>query len=210
MCMVKGAGGGGHRRFYWAALTWVRANLEIRMDKSRSPAFVVWTLQEDREPKRAERRGGSGVAGAGDTQRAPSLGPSLQAGNQMAGPSLAAHQPTWGGRDGSTPNTPAFLWNAPTFTLNARSPSGLLTRSQPPRSEMEACASKAAGPPGSLTRLWQLPGSSSANFPPAGPSEKGLLPQAQRGGSSGCCPGGGGWALRMMEAVLSVLLGGKA
>lgn len=52
------------------------------MDKSRSPAFLVWTLQEDQEPWRAERRDGSGVAGAGEIQSARSLGLSLQAGTR--------------------------------------------------------------------------------------------------------------------------------
>lgn len=46
----EGGGRGGHRRFYWATLTLVRANLEIGMDKSRSPAFLVWTLQDNQEP----------------------------------------------------------------------------------------------------------------------------------------------------------------
>lgn len=53
------------------------------MDKSRSPAVLVWTLQEDQEPWRAERRDGSGDAGAGDIQSAPSLRPSLQAGTRQ-------------------------------------------------------------------------------------------------------------------------------
>lgn len=43
-------GGGCHRRFYWATLTLVPANPGIKADKSRSPASLVWTLQENQEP----------------------------------------------------------------------------------------------------------------------------------------------------------------
>lgn len=94
ICML---GKGCHRRFYWATLTLVPANPGIKADKSWSPASLVWTLQENQEPWRAD---GAGNRGWGYLQCSELLAESASQ-DGKAGPRLDAHQFTWDERESS-------------------------------------------------------------------------------------------------------------
>ena len=65
---MPGAGvqGVSCRRFYWAMLTLVLANLGVRIDKSLSPVSSVRPCRKTGSLRDPMWRGGSGVAGARD------------------------------------------------------------------------------------------------------------------------------------------------
>lgn len=133
--------------------------------------------------------------------------------DQRAGPSLAAHQFTWGGKDCSALPNPDVLVEYTHFHFECMFPSGLLTRLQPPQSEI------------GNRSVW-LQSDRTPRIPhqilaaaclfqhqhPTVPSEKGRIPQAQRKGFSGRFLDGRGLdILCMMETVFSSIpLGGEA
>lgn len=181
MCTVEGAGGGVTEGFIGQHLH--RSGQTWRPEWIKAGGRPSWSgpcrktdpgAFESREAGRGVGCQGLGIFQVPTELRAQAASWG-SAGRSQPG-SSAAHL-EWKGSARS--DTPMFLWNAPTFTLNACPPPGLLTRSQPAQSEIEACASQAPRPPEFLTKSRQLLGSSSTSFPPlpAGPRERLWVPR---------------------------------
>lgn len=204
-----GGRGTSRRRFYWAMLTLVPANLGVRIDKSLSPASSVRPCRKTGSLRDPMWRGRSGVVGARGIRSALSLGLSLQAGTSgqvlpwLLGSPPGLQGTVWGALP--NPDSPVeythfrFECTFPFWASDQITASAIASRS----------SSQATGPAELLAQSWSPLGFSCTNIPPC--SQEGLHSQTQGKGFSGWfLDGGGPGTLCRIETVFSpVPLGRK-